>query len=405
MKKNIKYILLLLVLLLPLKVFAGASGSAPASVENGSNVTFTVTVTNTAAWNLKLSGSGSTSGCSNSVADVTANGRNTTKSFTVTCKATSVGTINFKATGDITSEDGANSNISITKSVSVVKPREKDTENRLASLSVDGYSIDFNRDNTSYSINVNPDVTSININASAVSSRASVSGTGTKEIDLEGNKFDIVCTAENGSSKVYTINVSVVDQNPIKVNVGDKEYTIVKSRKLLTAPVLTTETETTIGDIKVPSYTNEKSNIVIIGLKDSDGYVKYAVYKDNVYTLYNENKSSELLLLISKKELDGYEITKVTINNVEYDGYNIDDRFKLVYAMDLTTGEYNFYKYDTKDNNFQYFNIESKTEVKKKNNSLLIICIILVVLIIILITIIVYLLKIKNHKKKKKDVS
>ena len=403
MKKKFNYVLLLLVFLIPLNVYAAgsASGSAPSSVENGSNVTFTVTVSSTAAWNLRLSGSGSTSGCSNSFADVTANGRNTSKSFTVTCKATSEGTITFKATGDITSEDGTNSNVSISKSVNVVKPREKESESRLASLSIDGYSIDFNRDNTNYSISVNPDVTSININASAVSSRASISGTGTKEIDLEGNQFDIICTAENGSSKVYTINVTVVDQNPINAKIGEKEYTIVKSRKILTAPVLTDETETTINDFKVPSYTNEKSNIVIVGLKDSDGYVKYAIYNNGEYKLYNENKSSELLLLIEKKELKGYKETKVTINNIEYDAYELDDRFKIVYAMNLSNGEYNFYKYDTKDNTFQYFNNSSETKAdQKKSNILRVICIVLAIIVVILVGVIVYLTVIKKHKKK-----
>ena len=147
MKKVLNGLLLLVVIMIPNIVLAAgsASGSAPGTVENGSNATLTVSVSNTAAWNLKLSGSGSTNGCSQIYADVTANGQNTTKTFTVTCKATSIGTITFTATGDITSADGTNSNVSITKTVNVVKPREKEKESRLSSLSIDGYKIDFNK--------------------------------------------------------------------------------------------------------------------------------------------------------------------------------------------------------------------------------------------------------------------
>ena len=116
MKKKLSIAILMLFMIPNFVLAAGkASGSAPTSVENGSRVTFSVNISNTAAWNIKLSGSGATSGCSQRFADVTANGKNTTKKLSITCKATSIGTITFKATGDITSADGTNSNVSITK--------------------------------------------------------------------------------------------------------------------------------------------------------------------------------------------------------------------------------------------------------------------------------------------------
>ena len=199
MKKILNSLLLLIIIMIPTIVLAAgsASGSAPGTVENGNNVTFTVKVSNTAAWNLKLSGTGATNGCSQIYADVTANGNNTSKSFTVTCKATSIGTITFTASGDITSADGANSNVSITKTVNVVKPREKETEARLSSLTVDGYTIDFNKDKENYSISVEPSVNSINISAKSISGRASISGIGKKDLSVDGGKYEVVCTAEN----------------------------------------------------------------------------------------------------------------------------------------------------------------------------------------------------------------
>lgn len=407
MKRLFNILLFLIIFMIPGVVFAAgsASGSAPASVERGSNVTFTVTVYNTAAWNLKLSGTGVTSGCSQIFADVTADGNNTTKSFSVTCNSNNIGNITFTATGDITSSDGVNSNVSITKVVNVVKPREKETEARLSSLSVDGYNINFNKDNYNYSINVKPDVRGITIHASAMSGRASIAGTGYKELSPEGGKFDVTCTAENGTRKVYTINVSVVDDNPIKVTVDNTNYNVVKTNKVLKAPTGTKETKVKINEIDVPAYVNEKSNITIVGLKDENGNIKYAIYDNGEYKLYNENKSSEMLLYIDNKKLDGYKETKIVINDIEYPAYELTERFKIVYAMNLNNGEYNYYRYDTKENIFQYYELNKEEIPKEEEEGLNIYLITTIVFLVTTLISLYYAVFIKlKDKSKKKDI-
>lgn len=367
MKKILNSILLLMLIIIPSTVLAAGntSASAPSTVEIGKNATFTIKISGVAAWNIKLVGSGATSGCSANFADVTADGGNTSKSFTVTCKATSIGTITFVASGDVTSSNGSNSNVSITKTVNVVKEREKDTEARLSSLSVSGYKIDFDKDKTTYSISVEPTTSNITISAKPISGTAKISGTGKKNIDADGGKFNIICTAENGTKKTYTINVSVIDSNPINVNIGNDKYTVVKSSKLLVAPSNSVESTVKIDNVEVPAFKIEKAKLTIVGLKDNDGNIKYAVYENGNYKLYNENKSSNIMLYISNKKLEGYKETKVTINNEEYVAYEINSRFNLVYAMNLENGEYNYYKYDTVENTFQYY----ETENSATNNS------------------------------------
>ena len=145
---------------------------------------------------------------------------------------------------------------------------------------------------------------------------------------------------------------------------------------------------------------NDKSNIVIVGLKDSDGYVKYAIYNDDKYELYNENKSFDLILLISKKELKGYKKTTVVINETKYDAYSIDKRFVLVYAMDLSNGKYNFYKYDTEDKTFQYFDTNSKEESKNDSiNTILLIA--SIILCLAVVGLVVYIVLSKKKKLNK----
>lgn len=407
MKNKVNILILLIIFMIPSTVLAAgsASGSAPTSVEKGSNVKFTVTIHNTAAWNLKLSGTGATSGCSQSFADVTADGNNTTKNLTITCNSNNIGNITFTATGDITSSDGTNSNVSITKVVNVVKPREKETEARLSSLKVEGYQLNFNKDNYNYSINAKPEIKGITISANAISGRASISGTGYKELSPEGGKYEIICTAENGTRKIYTINVAIIDDNPIKVTIDGKNYNVVKTNKVLKAPSGTKEQNIKINEIEVPAYFNEKSNITIVGLKDEQSNIKYAIYNNGEYKLYNENKSSETLLYIDSKKLDGYKETTIVINDIEYSAYELNDRFKIVYAMNLNNGEYNYYRYDTKENIFQYYELNKEEIPKEKENNT---NIYLITTIIFLITTLISLyyavfLKLKERKQIKKE--
>ena len=212
-------------------VYAAPSASISVNksrVENGSSVSATVTVKSTAAWNIRIASSGATSGCTQKFADATGNGQNTTKSFTVTCKATSLGTINFTMTGDITDASGNNISVSGSRNVSVVKPREKSSNNYLKSLEVEGYEISpaFDKKTSEYSVSVPSTVSKITIKASKEDSYSSISGTGEKEVSEGLNTFDITVISETGVSNIYSLKVNVLDQNPIEVTVNNKKYNI-----------------------------------------------------------------------------------------------------------------------------------------------------------------------------------
>jgi len=377
--KKVKLILFSLLTLLPFNVFAAGTAtiSGAKTVTNGSNATVNVTLKNTAAWNIKISGGGATSGCSKSFADVTDDGNNTTKTLSITCKATSLGLISFKVSGDITSSDGTNSNVSLNYSVKVVAPREKETESRLGSLSVTGYEIDFDKDKTEYSIIVPPTTTSITIDAKAMGTHATVSGIGTKEIDDDGGKYVITCTAENGLTKEYTINVSIIDENPINIKIDGKDYTVVKTNKSLKTPTNYKESTIKIEGFDIPAYTNAITKLTIIGVKDNNGNISYAIYNNNNYSMYNENKSADILLFISQKPLTGYKETTIIINAKEYQAYGLNDRAVIVYAMNINTGKYNYYKYDKIDNTFQYYEIDNKESNTSRVNGYVVSTIIL----------------------------
>ena len=174
---KIKYLLLLL-LFMPCVVFAmpDATISTSASIiESGEKVSATVTLTDTAAWNIRITGSGQAS-CSSKYADVTEDGKSTTKSFNLECSSTGSGEITFNVIGDITSGSGETKDISLTKSVTVKEPSS--SINTLSDLKVDGVTVGgFSSSKISYTLdNISSD--SINITATPTDSKASVSGLG-----------------------------------------------------------------------------------------------------------------------------------------------------------------------------------------------------------------------------------
>lgn len=363
MKNKILILFLFLILPISVKAAGTASISAYNSVEVGSKVTATVTLRNTASWNIRISSSGSTSGCSQNFADATTDAKNATKQFSVVCKATGVGAIVFTVTGDITSADGTKTNVSLSKRVTVTEVRPKSTDSTLASLSIDGYDLNpsFSKDTLEYSIKLPPTVNSIKIAAQKNESHATLEGTGEFEVSEGINVFKVVVTAENGSQRTYVLNVNVEDENPIDVKINDKNYTLIKNSKNLVKPELYEETTVKINDIDIPAFYSDITKFILVGIKNVDGDIFLAIYndKDNNYKIYNEFSANSSLLYIVEfpNELENYLKDTIKINNVDVDvyRYNENSRFVICYAMDVTNGEYNYYTYDTVLNTYQIY--------------------------------------------------
>ena len=374
--KKIKLLIFSILVFFISLTFVDAAGSAYISVnkdtiENGSSVTATVTMSNAAAWNITITSSGATNGCTQKFADATSDGNNTTKYFSVTCKSTSTGIINFVMSGDITSSDGVNSTISGSKAVTVTVPRAKSTNNKLKSLSVEGYEISpsFDADVNEYTVNVPSTETKIVINATKADGYASLTGTGEKEIEEGVNTFEVVVTSETGNKNTYKLIVNVEDQNPIEVDVDGKKYTLVKVAKNLVKPELFEETTIKINDVEIPAFKNSSSGFTLVGLKDESGKISLFVYDDGEYTKYNEYKSDSLFVVFIDidKIPSNYIKTNITINDEKVIGYKLkgDSRI-LVYGLNLATGKKNYYTYDRDEKTLQVFDIENyETNVKE----------------------------------------
>ena len=106
------------------------------------------------------------------------------------------------------------------------KPSAEGSNNNVVEkLWISGYSFteSFNKYNYSYKAVVEEDCDSVNILATAYDSSATFSGRGKKNLQYGSNKFNIICTAQTGVERIYTVNV--YRPYPNENEIADEEAT------------------------------------------------------------------------------------------------------------------------------------------------------------------------------------
>lgn len=282
----------------------------------------------------------------------------------------------------------------------------------LKSLTVDGYDLipEFNKNTLEYSLEVENDVETVTIKAGKSDSRASISGTGEKELTEGVNKFEIVVTAEKGNKKTYVVEINRKELNPIYVTVDGKDYTIVRKTEAMSAPTYYVSTEVEIQNEVVPAYKSDITGYVLVGLKDSEGNILLYRYNEvnEEYVLYKQVSTEGIILVSLEPEslIEDYELTKlVTINNIEITGYvgNSSSEFVLVYGMNASNGETGWYKYDINENTLQRYEIIDDVSLKEEVGIYFILVIVFASLSLITILLVIVLLAMNSKLRKKND--
>jgi hypothetical protein len=413
MKKNLRFLIIIILglIFVPFNVKAKASVSVSASnssIEKGNSVTFYVKVSNVAVATISGTSSGQTNGCS--INEKILSTSNVSKTYQTTCKSSNVGQINFTVIVNYTDESYTTDKVTKSTTINVVKARDPDSNNYLSSLSVDGYDINpsFNKDIMEYSLNLNSNVSEIKINGDKASKYSSLSGTGTFPVDEGPNSFEIKVVSETEIPRIYKLVVNVEDTNPIKVTIDGKEYTIIKNSKNLTIPNNYTLSTIKINDIDVPCFINDITKITLIALKDSEGNISYFKYDNGNYTKYIElNSASFTIYPINPDTIPykGWNTTEITINNetVSVLKYKDLSNYYLIYGMDLSTGKYNYYLYDTINGTYQVFDEELFNKLNEDNTYYLYMLCGAAALIMICIIIMIVLSKSKKKQKINKE--
>ena len=333
LKASICIVLLAFVVIIASTVnAAGTSASIKASstsVTVGTKVTITSTVTG-ATWNLKTSGGG----ISGNEIGYTDKASNVTKSYTYSLNTSKAGTYTVYLTGNVEDYDTELSS-SISKSVTVTvkaitttnrttntttaKPATNTTTTTKSSnanifklkLSEEGLSPAFSKSQTAYSLNVGENVDKIQASVTLENSKAVYTVSGNKDLKNGKNVMKIVVTAENGTTKTYTINIvkasnaEDADASLVNLIVEDVDFPFDKN-----------VTEYNLGKIKqsdklnIFAYpTNEEAKFEIIGnegLKEGENKVVVrvtsqdgSVTQDYTLTFTMVDSESDLLMTVS----------------------------------------------------------------------------------------------------------
>ena len=114
-----------------------------------------------------------------------------------------------------------------------------DTTNTLDSITVSDCTLDpvFNSATTEYNCTVKNNISSITVNATATSSKSKVRGLGAKSLSVGVNTLPIRVIAEDGSEKIYNVNVTR------KGGVTSLKNEIMENKIITANPTLTTTSE------------------------------------------------------------------------------------------------------------------------------------------------------------------
>ena len=110
-----------------------------------------------------------------------------------------------------------------------------DTTNTLDSITVSDCTLDpvFNSATTEYSCTVKNNISSVTVNATATSSKSKVRGLGAKDLVEGKNTLPIRVIAEDGSEKIYNVNVTR-KQAVQNVSIFGKQFNVIDAEPTLT---------------------------------------------------------------------------------------------------------------------------------------------------------------------------
>ncbi len=443
MKRLNKLILVILLSLIILPFSVKASGSISVSTKNISlapngSTSFSITANN-AVGRINISSSNT------GVATVSAGSiwvENNTQTITVKAGAVGTATINVvysdvasfdeeKITGGTTitvtvkaptnNNNNNNNNNNTTKPTNPVtnNKNNKSANNNLKKIEVSGYKL-VSKSNNSYSVTVKNSVDKIKIIAEAADSKASVSGAGEKTLKVGDNVFQVVCTAENGSKKTYTITVTRKDDT---YYLSDLDDAISESKENI---VITLKDNDILTSEQLQKIKKTNKNAYFIMKKDSKTLYSWMINSKNInnqdnikldlsFTASNKNQLEKLtdyregvyLNFSHSGDLPKNTILRIYVGDKYTDGdnlhlYFLDGNENKITFMNQDVEVTNGYVEISIDHCSDYFltkaTISGENVAVASNDTNIIPLIVIVILLLLIISVVIAII-IKNGSK------
>lgn len=223
----------------------------------------------------------------------------------------------------VLAEDGVTS---VTYTLNI---HELSSDSYLQSLTIDNLGFNFDKNILEY--NLNTELDEININAISNNEKSTIGGIGKKVLELGSNSFNIIVTAEDNSTRTYTLNVNKVKMEDNKIIFNG--LTVNEDKKYIYKIEVGTSIDTIINSVstngKVSVIRDNDTSITATGQKlkiDFDDYsVEYIIIvKGDV------NGDGKVTLSDITTALKGYR-KKIDFTDYMFTAidFNDDGEFKL----------------------------------------------------------------------------
>ena len=360
-------IVCLMIILIKTTVNATKITISPSNPKVGDKITVTVKVPNVHTASVTANVSGVVSGTIKVVGgDIAGSAKTYSNSASFKCKKE--GKVNVNISSDSTAVlNGKYVDVGASKSINVLKKNTSsntttdDTTNSsdatLSNLGIKPNDFNgFRKANTSYSVSVPKNVDKISIYATPSNSKATVTGTGSKSLQIGKNTFNIKVTAEDKkTTKTYTLTITRKSEeenssNAILKNLGirPKEYDFTGFK-----PTLTTYNVSVPNDVeKITIYaTAQNTNDTISGIGTKSLKLGQNRCEVKVTSSDKKNTKTYIINVTRKEEKDEEETDEKEENNetptvagikeIKIDGANLTPSFSqsvYSYNVDVPSG-------------------------------------------------------------------
>lgn len=201
-----------------------------------------------------------------------------------------------------TKQTNITNELSQSNELSEEKTKEEKSNKNLSSLEVVGYNLNpyFNKNNLTYTVIIPEDVTSLEINAEPEAEGAIARVSGNTKLTKNENTISVRVTAQDGTSKAYTI--TVLEEPEVNLKLSNLQIEGIDLE-----PVFNSDTfyytssliDTELTSLNVNAVANEKdANVEVIGadnLVDGDNLINIIVTNDKETTIYQVDLEVDML--------------------------------------------------------------------------------------------------------------
>ena len=233
------------------------------------------------------------------------------------------------ASNNTSSNSSSNSAQKSNTSNTTTKTKAKSSNANLSNLGMNPNDFTgFSENKTSYDVTVPNNVTQVEIYATKKDSKASLTGTGIKKLQEGQNTANVIVTAEDGTTKTYTINIKRLSKNEKQDTTGNLDTKSSSNSKDLKISNLEIE-----GVNLEPSFESStyKYEISIKG-EQSNLDIKTSTNNtsDKVEIIGNENLQNGqniITILVTNSKSDEVATYQIYVNKNVIDSNTVDNEF------------------------------------------------------------------------------